>query len=130
MDIDHFKDVNDTYGHQAGDDCLKALADLVMGQIHRSTDMVARYGGEEFALLLPATGQDGARAVAERIRKTLAEKDLKVTGQNGPVRISVSVCVVAEQATGNAGAEDMLARADKALYAAKNSGRNRVVVAV
>ena len=130
MDIDHFKDVNDTYGHQAGDDCLKALADLVMGQIHRSTDMVARYGGEEFALLLPATDHDGARAVAERIRKTLAEKDLKVTGQSEPIRISVSIGVVAEQATGNAGAEDMLARADKALYAAKNSGRNRVVVAV
>ena len=121
-DIDHFKRVNDTHGHGAGDAVLTAFGGLLRSMT-RKTDVVARYGGEEFVVLLPHTGLDLAAAKACGLRKALAALrfpplDLAVTSSFG----------VAEMAPGEAG-EAMLARADRALYEAKGGGRDRVVCA-
>nr|WP_246316185.1 GGDEF domain-containing protein [Kineococcus aurantiacus] len=118
VDLDHFKAVNDTHGHQAGDEVLRtAAAGLVAAA--REGDLVARYGGEEFAVLLPRTGPAEARAVAERLRAAVA------AGTRPRVTCSVGV------ATGDAdaAAADVLAAADRALYAAKAGGRDRCVLA-
>lgn len=123
MDLDHFKDVNDTFGHQAGDAVLRGMAALLVESL-RSTDFPARYGGEEFAVILPHTTRDHAAGLAERIRLRVAERDF---GENNrPVRMTVSAGVAA-LAPGARGSE-LVSLADQALYLAKDEGRNRVVV--
>jgi diguanylate cyclase (GGDEF)-like protein len=121
-DLDHFKSINDQYGHVTGDQVL-ARAAAVFGSQLRPYDLAARYGGEEFVLLLPGTSTDGAIAIAERIRKEVAE--IKVP--SCPRQITVSLGV-ASWMTGEA-PEELVARADAALYNAKSTGRNRVEAA-
>lgn len=122
MDLDHFKAVNDTYGHGVGDRVLARTGALCRGVL-RSDDLFGRLGGEEFAILLPATGADEARLVTERLRRALADADWRATTRSGPVTASFGVAAVEQQ-------EDTLAaaleRADRALYAAKAAGRNAV----
>jgi diguanylate cyclase (GGDEF)-like protein/PAS domain S-box-containing protein len=122
VDLDLFKSINDRFGHRAGDDVLRSVAEL-MNRRTRGQDQVGRYGGEEFAILLPETPLDAAREVLERTRQAIAELRFEFAGK--PVSITASVGVVAVQ-PGEA-LEAALARADTALYRAKGAGRNRVV---
>ncbi|HBH39045.1 MAG TPA: sensor domain-containing diguanylate cyclase [Curvibacter sp.] len=120
VDVDHFKQVNDQYGHPAGDKVLQTLA-RQLSAVARSIDVVARIGGEEFAALLPNTDTAGALAVAERMRVLVAEADW--TGM--PITVSIGTATLQRNETG----VGLKERADQALYAAKEGGRNRVVQA-
>ena len=122
LDLDHFKQVNDTYGHLVGDEVLVAFAALVKERARRG-DLVVRYGGEEFCVLLPATSLVAAVALAERIRAATAATPLTAR----PIKITVSVGVTAYAGAREVRLDTLLARADEALYRAKNEGRNRVV---
>jgi two-component system, cell cycle response regulator len=123
LDIDHFKSINDTYGHLAGDKALRALAALIRGEV-RPTDLVARYGGEEFVLVLPETAGPGAMTLAERLRAHVAGHALAVTADH---TISMTVSIgVASYPDGANSVQKLLSAADQALYAAKSAGRNRV----
>jgi diguanylate cyclase (GGDEF)-like protein len=124
LDIDHFKHINDTHGHLAGDDVLAGFAELVRGCL-RKEDLLARYGGEEFVVLLPGATQGAAAALAERIREQVAATRLHAG--NDDVRVTVSVGVAGENGVDLPTLDGMLGRADVALYAAKAAGRNRVV---
>jgi diguanylate cyclase (GGDEF)-like protein len=121
IDIDHFKRVNDTYGHQAGDAVIKELADVATRTL-RPSDILARYGGEEFVVSLPDTDYAQARVVAERLRTAI--ETAAVISEAGAIRFTVSIGVAT--CSHNQPLRDAIARADKALYAAKNAGRNRV----
>lgn len=122
LDIDHFKAVNDTYGHQAGDAVIQSLADVVRLTI-RETDYAGRYGGEEFAILLPDTSVKSALMVAERLRKTAEKSTVTHEGRE----ISYTISIGAAQFSANhPTALAWLERADQALYAAKEGGRNQV----
>ncbi len=124
LDIDFFKKVNDTYGHAAGDVAIKRIAEAAMAAV-RGSDAVGRIGGEEFALLMPETTADNARLFAERLRATIEGLDI-----DAPPKIRVTVSIGVAQFDGDAEKiEATLARADRALYAAKHAGRNRVAVA-
>ncbi|MEC7816728.1 MAG: diguanylate cyclase [Pseudomonadota bacterium] len=127
MDIDHFKRVNDQYGHLVGDDCLVATAALLKDEVQRSSDLVARYGGEEFAVLLPATDADGARQVAERLRQAVARTPVYTGEHMKPVSITISVGVATLIPGRQQDSSELVRRADEALYDAKAGGRNRVV---
>ena len=120
-DIDHFKSVNDTYGHDGGDVVLKGFADLLTSSI-RKEDLAIRFGGEEFLILLPSTADDGAFLLAERIRKTLENADL--LSRDRSVTASFGVTQYLSGETFDA----FLKRVDTALYEAKESGRNRTVI--
>ena len=124
LDLDHFKRVNDTHGHQAGDHVLAGFAKLVRTCL-RKEDLLARYGGEEFVVLLPGATPAAASALAERIRETTAASQIKGAGHD--IRITVSVGVTSESGNKLPPLTAMLARADEALYAAKAEGRNKVV---
>jgi len=127
LDVDHFKGVNDTWGHQVGDAVLRAVAARLRETL-RTDDRPARYGGEEFAVLLPETPGEAALRVCERVRGAMAARDfvLRSSGERiGLVTLSGGVAVLAEGET----AEAFVARADAALYAAKSAGRNRAVLA-
>jgi diguanylate cyclase (GGDEF)-like protein len=124
MDVDWFKSFNDTYGHQRGDDVLRTIAECAKKAVNRPGDLVARYGGEEFVVLLPATEAPVAFAMADRIRRAVdALQIVNVGNASGKVTISIGVASVF------AGRDDrpstLMSAADAALYAAKNSGRNR-----
>ncbi|NYT22248.1 GGDEF domain-containing protein [Alcaligenaceae bacterium] len=122
VDVDHFKDVNDKYGHAAGDEVLKTITALIMDEARRE-DVVARLGGEEFVILLPATGLDPARRFAERLRSVIERAHF---GSVGRVTISLGVACYPEHGTN---VEDSLVLADAALYRAKAAGRNCVHLA-
>lgn len=123
-DIDHFKGVNDRFGHPVGDAVLKAFADAARAAV-RTADTVGRYGGEEFILLFPATGVGGAAICAERLRASVQAMDLSMIHPALKVTVSLGV---AEACTGES-IDEVIARADAALYRAKHGGRNRVEVA-
>jgi diguanylate cyclase (GGDEF)-like protein len=125
LDIDHFKKVNDTYGHQCGDDCLIAFANTLKTVIKRPGDLLSRYGGEEFVVLLPNTTVDGAKNVLEQFR--LAIEDLVVETHGHRIQFTVSAGVTSRVITDEQDSEKMLAFADKLLYQAKEAGRNCVV---
>ncbi|QUQ62315.1 GGDEF domain-containing protein [Kutzneria sp. CA-103260] len=128
VDLDHFKQVNDTYGHLAGDLALKAVADTITAQV-RSYDSVGRFGGEEFVVLLPGVGQTQVVAVAERIRRAVGELTVPIDfTDDGRVIRDLSVSIgVAMYPTAGTVVDRLLHAADTALYSAKNTGRNRVV---
>jgi diguanylate cyclase (GGDEF)-like protein len=128
LDIDFFKLYNDSYGHLEGDDALRKVALCISDALHREVDTVARYGGEEFAIVLPDTNLDGALKIAERVKEAIYE--LNVPHRASPVsdRLTFS-CGVAETIPSDAlKPEDLVALADRALYSAKEAGRNKVVV--
>ena len=122
-DIDHFKQVNDEYGHQAGDDVLVKVADLLREQL-RPYDLAARYGGEEFCLVLPETNLAHATEVAERIRQEI--QGFKFTGNLGTLKLTISLGVATISGNREISEDELIRMADEALYLAKNSGRNRV----
>ncbi len=125
-DVDHFKKFNDTYGHQAGDEVLKGVANILSAHARDNTDIVARYGGEEFIVILVNYDLKSAKALAERIRKTCAKKKFHI-GNNTFVHVTLSIGVAGFPMHGTHPAE-LISSADKALYQAKESGRNKVVV--
>jgi two-component system, cell cycle response regulator len=124
IDIDFFKAVNDTYGHAAGDTTLQQAARVITESV-RGSDVVCRYGGEEFLVLAPETGVEGARALAEKIRQAFAARLFGDEGRVFPITLSAGVAQLGDQESGN----DMIARADDALYQAKQTGRDRVEAA-
>jgi diguanylate cyclase (GGDEF)-like protein len=125
LDIDHFKKLNDTHGHPAGDEALRQVA-RALHEHARAGDEVARYGGEEFAVVLPAADARSAHEIAERLRREIERTTLRFAG--GSIRLTASFGVAVWPGDGRA-PEALLAAADKALYAAKQGGRNRVAVA-
>ena len=127
-DIDHFKRINDSVGHLAGDECLRLVAATLASTVGRSTDLVARYGGEEFAIVLPATDAAHAVEVAERMRRAVEGIQFIYRGKRIPM--SISLGVVARVAQANQPVADFISEADEALYAAKGAGRNQVQLAV
>ncbi len=128
VDIDHFKSVNDTYGHIAGDQCLRLVAGTIRDNVYRASDLVARYGGEEFVLVLPDTTPSAAVTVAERIRK--AVEALQYNHQDEVVKLSISIGVAGWLPLNDASPQQLIKIADEALYDAKLNGRNRVEAAV
>ncbi len=122
MDIDHFKDVNDTYGHPVGDSVLVSMARLLTSEV-RTFDLVGRYGGEEFILFLPETNIGMAQGIAERIRRAVADTPVMVDNQT--IRFTLSLGVTSSESVGQ-DFESLLKEADRLLYQAKQSGRNRV----
>ncbi len=127
LDIDNFKRINDTHGHQAGDEILKGLVQHLQSNV-RDADTVARYGGEEFAIILPDQTLDGALEVSERIRKVLAEEIFLPTESGVPVHVTVSIGLATYPEDGTT-ASALVSRADAALYQAKRAGKDRVCVA-
>lgn len=125
IDIDYFKQFNDTYGHQRGDDCLIAVAAVLQKSIRRATDEVARYGGEEFAVLLPDTDWSGAMVVAETIREQVGLIRMELHAAENPL-ITVSIGIATVTPAAAVLPETLITLADQALYAAKNTGRNRI----
>jgi two-component system cell cycle response regulator len=123
IDLDHFKKVNDSHGHLAGDEVLRQIGALLRGEV-RAVDTVARYGGEEFVILLPETTQPGAVALAERIRERVAQRDFSEDASMLSVTISVGVTTVSAGEVDDP--EGVLGRVDAALYRAKRAGRNLV----
>ncbi|GAC1333907.1 MAG: hypothetical protein NVSMB17_14910 [Candidatus Dormibacteria bacterium] len=124
-DIDHFKGVNDTYGHSVGDEVLEQVGGIMLASV-RATDFVIRYGGEEFVVLMPETRNADAVAVAEKLRKTIGDTILESTSRPGmTLKVTISAGVAAFPADGQSG-EQLILRADRALYWAKEHGRNRV----
>ncbi|MBO9418645.1 GGDEF domain-containing protein [Labrenzia sp. R4_2] len=133
LDIDHFKSINDTYGHAAGDEALRVVARTLENSL-RQSDVVCRWGGEEFSLLMPRTNSENASGLADRLRKTLSEIVIKEGGTSFSLTASFGVATMvgpnpACKATG-ADAIDLLFKdADDALYEAKGAGRNKVITA-
>jgi two-component system cell cycle response regulator len=123
IDLDHFKGVNDTYGHLAGDQVLRDVALLLQHEV-RSVDIVARYGGEEFIVVLPETSTEGAVTFAERIRERIEGRMFESTDHS--LLLTTSIGVATFPSARVASMEDLVARADEALYRAKAEGRNRV----
>ena len=121
IDLDHFKSVNDTYGHSTGDVILKKFSDLLR-EIIRTEDVAARWGGEEFIVLLPHTASDAAAALAERIRAAFEQQS------DGAIKIGLSASFGVVQSLESDDADTLIRRADAALYQAKREGRNRVVL--
>ena len=126
MDIDHFKRVNDSYGHATGDMVLKEFAQRV-GRNIRGVDLAARYGGEEFVVMMPETPADWAKMIAERLREEISDVPFDVGVSDGPLSVTVSIGV--STSGENASPQTLLEVADKCLYQAKDDGRNRVVQA-
>ena len=131
LDVDHFKRINDSYGHAAGDRVLQEVAERIDSQI-RATDVAARWGGEEFVILLPDTGSRAAVKLADRIREEVAASDVPIDDQES-VAVTASIGIASETPKRDAAdlkalADSLIGRADTALYEAKSAGRNRVVV--
>jgi diguanylate cyclase (GGDEF)-like protein len=123
VDIDYFKAVNDTFGHQVGDEMIVHLANLAHG-CKRDTDVLARIGGEEFALLLPETDLVSAQVVAERLRREVATNPLTAAARAIPATVSIGVAFATDSMSD---VSDLMKAADQALYDAKRAGRNRVI---
>ncbi len=125
IDIDHFKQINDRHGHALGDEVLRKVVEVCRANL-REVDVFARLGGEEFAALLPETARPGAAGLAERLRRAVAETVIPIAGHDLRVTISVGL---AERCAGEPSFDQLLSRADQALYGAKQAGRNRILVA-
>lgn len=123
IDLDHFKDINDTYGHSVGDQFLKQISQKLFS-LFRTTDLVARYAGDEFVAVLPATTPEGAMILAKRIQETLGDYQIMVRGRT--LQVSVSIGVDTYENAEGIGGVTLIDRADKAMYEAKSNGRNCV----
>ena len=132
LDVEHFKSVNDTWGHAAGDAVLRELAQRIDAEV-RASDIAARYGGEEFVVLLPWTKTDDAEHLAERIRVAVAAAPFKLaSGESVSITVSIGIAGIVPDAKSEdlkTLGDSLIARADVALYEAKSEGRDRVVVA-
>ena len=126
LDVDHFKQINDNYGHSIGDQVLQEFAKRCKSSV-RDVDLIGRYGGEELVILLPETDSDTARHVAERLRASIQEKPIKVSNQELNVTVSIGVSRKDENTLQ---LETLIARADQAMYIAKHKGRNCVAMSV
>jgi diguanylate cyclase (GGDEF)-like protein len=126
IDIDHFKNYNDCYGHLAGDDCLKAVARVLQSSLGRAADFLARFGGEEFIILLPDTKENGCRHLAESIRKAVERLDIEHRDSPVADHLTVSIGAVTCIDVTRCDRELLLEHADRLLYQAKHEGRNRV----
>lgn len=124
IDVDHFKPINDTYGHQTGDEVLHKIAELLAGRL-RGYDFMGRYGGEEFCVVAPDTDREGALALAESLRAIIDATPFIAAGKQ--IALSVSIGVALCQSNVTRELKEVLAESDAALYAAKQAGRNRVV---
>jgi len=124
LDIDFFKSINDTHGHAIGDKVLKTMANIIKKQL-REYDIASRYGGEEFCILLPQTKIEEASIVAQRLRAAVESTQINIDEDKN---INITISIGLSQLREKDKAEDLYKRADKALYDAKNRGRNRVVV--
>lgn len=124
MDVDYFKLYNDNYGHQGGDECLKQVAQVLRDSVQRATDLAARYGGEEFVVVLTNTDKEGAFLVAERIRRRLEALHIPHSGSKVSAYVTVSIGLAAMIPDQQTNEDDLIADADKALYRAKENGRN------
>jgi diguanylate cyclase (GGDEF)-like protein len=129
LDIDHFKALNDSEGHQRGDEYLKLVGAELKRLVKRQTDLAARYGGEEFAVILAETGAPGAAHLAELLRLAIASLELPHPVSPIAPFLTVSVGVATAMLEWHSSPEELVAAADQALYGAKKSGRNRVAVA-
>jgi diguanylate cyclase (GGDEF)-like protein len=123
-DIDYFKKVNDNYGHPVGDTVLKGVSKIIREEI-RDMDIPARYGGEEFAVILPGTDSEGARNIAERLRKAVMDTTFSADGKSLKITISIGIATAPVDAKGK---EELVEKTDKALYHAKHNGRNQSVI--
>ncbi|WHS63113.1 diguanylate cyclase [Pseudomonas sp. G2-4] len=126
VDVDFFKRYNDRYGHQAGDDCLKSVAQTLSATVRRPYDLVARYGGEEFACVLPNTVLSGAVEIAERMQERVRTLGIEHSASDVDRVLTISLGVATLTPTGELGFEALIEAADKQLYEAKNAGRARV----
>ncbi|WP_256666097.1 diguanylate cyclase [Pseudomonas sp. B14-6] len=126
VDVDYFKRYNDRYGHQAGDDCLKSVAQTLSETVRRPYDLVARYGGEEFACVLPNTFLSGAVEIAERMQERVRTLGIEHSASDVDRVLTISLGVATLTPTGELGFEALIEAADKQLYEAKNAGRARV----
>jgi two-component system cell cycle response regulator len=126
LDLDHFKKINDEYGHQSGDQVLQEFASRCLNSV-RAMDLVGRYGGEELIILLPETDRATAVKIAERLRGSIGEKPFSMI--KGTAKLTVSIGVAAKDVN-TTHLEALIARADQALYIAKHKGRNRVAISV
>jgi diguanylate cyclase (GGDEF)-like protein len=122
-DIDHFKQFNDTYGHDIGDEVLSEVAKVMEAKIMRETDLLARFGGEEFAILLPSTDEEGAYHVAENVRHAVESYGFYVESRRVPITISIGIATV--ESASSQDTKSLFKQADSALYTAKRNGRNR-----
>jgi len=128
-DIDYFKRYNDSYGHQAGDDCLKQVADSLQETVHRPADLVSRYGGEEFVLILPDTTSEGALAVAEKMLRQISGLKIPHKNSDSADHVTLSIGVATLSPEEGSSPDILVKAADKVLYKAKEKGRNRIEVA-
>ena len=126
IDIDHFKKVNDNFGHDFGDEVLREFAVRLASNV-RAIDLPCRYGGEEFVVIMPGTRLEDAERIAERIRRHVAGSPFRVSGGTDPLTVTISIGVASTCGAGDS-ADALLKRADEGVYAAKASGRNAVIV--
>ncbi|MFC5698265.1 diguanylate cyclase [Pseudomonas sp. GCM10022186] len=129
IDVDHFKSFNDNFGHVAGDDALRRVADAIRGSCSRSTDLAARYGGEEFAMVLPGTAAGGARLLAEKVRRSIEALAIPHDVPAPGSRLSVSIGVGTLVPKAGQASLVLVDMADQGLYQAKHNGRNQVAMA-
>ncbi len=129
IDIDNFKNYNDLYGHQAGDDCLKKVASTISETVYRPGDLAARYGGEEFVVILPDTDKEGIYEVAERIKQEIESLDIEHNDSPVADHVTVSIGVAVSKVKSKDDGERIVKLADQALYQAKKNGRNQTVIA-
>lgn len=128
IDIDHFKTYNDNYGHQGGDDCLRQVAQRLASTVKRPSDLVARYGGEEFAVVMPGTDLEGAKSIADSLCKGIAEMGLPHAHSSTADHVTISLGVACATPTIDGLPDELIEKADEALYQAKKSGRNQYQV--
>lgn len=126
LDIDFFKRYNDTYGHQAGDDCLVKVSQIMNGAVHRPSDLCARYGGEEFTIILPNTQMNSARKLAKTIRLKIEATQIEHSSSDVSQYVTASLGVSAKVPKANSSYNSLIQAADKALYQAKHCGRNQI----
>lgn len=126
LDIDNFKDVNDKYGHQTGDKCLKKTAKVISHSLKRPGDFLARYGGEEFIVVLSDTEKEGAESVAENIRRNVAEANVVLKNSETKITFTISAGVSTAIPERSSSYQSLIIKADEALYKAKKGGKNRV----
>ncbi len=128
VDVDHFKQINDYYGHLTGDEIVRHFAKIIQSCVNRSTDLVARFGGDEFAIILNDTNLYGAKLIAQKIRQAISDSDVGLIPKRGQSKVTLSIGIASGYAGQYASSLELVKKADDALYRAKNTGRDKVCV--